>query len=42
VDQRLANALWIMPSKDERLTLITCYPYDSNTHRLIIVARPAD
>jgi len=42
VDQRLANALWIMPSKDERLTLITCYPYDSNTHRLIIVARPAE
>ena len=42
VDQRLANALWIMPSNDERLTLITCWPYDSNTHRLIVVARPAD
>lgn len=37
---RLANAQWIEPSDDERLTLITCWPYYSNTHRLIIVARP--
>jgi len=37
---RLANAQWIEPSNDERLTLITCWPYYSNTHRLIIVARP--
>jgi sortase A len=38
---RLANARWIQPSEDERLTLITCWPYESNTHRLIIVALPA-
>ena len=38
---RLANARWIQPSEDERLTLITCWPYESNTHRLIIVAVPA-
>jgi len=35
---RLANAQWIEASPDERLTLITCWPYESNTHRLIIVA----
>lgn len=40
LDVRLNNAQWIMPSQDERLTLITCWPYESNTHRLIIVAQP--
>jgi LPXTG-site transpeptidase (sortase) family protein len=39
---RLANATWIMPTPDERLTLVTCWPYESNTHRLIIVARPVN
>ena len=38
--ERIANAQWILPSEDERLTLITCWPYESNTHRLILVARP--
>ena len=37
---RLANAEWLQPSHDERLTLVTCWPYESNTHRLIIVATP--
>ena len=37
---RFDNARWLLPSQDERLTLITCWPYVSNTHRLIIVARP--
>lgn len=37
---RLENARWIEASPDERLTLVTCWPYASNTHRLIIVARP--
>jgi sortase A len=27
---------------DQRLTLITCYPWFSNTHRLIVVAHPVD
>ena len=40
VDLRLQNARWILPSEDERLTLLTCWPYTSNTHRLIIVAIP--
>ena len=38
----MENAAWIMPSEDERLTLVTCWPYTSNTHRLIIVARPVE
>ncbi len=37
---RLENARWILPSNDERLTLITCWPAESNTHRLIVVAQP--
>jgi sortase A len=40
VNIRLQNARWILPSDDERLTLLTCWPYTSNTHRLIIVAIP--
>ena len=30
------------PTTDERITLITCWPYTSNTHRLIIVAKPIE
>jgi sortase A len=40
LDVRMNNAQWILPSNDERLTLISCWPYESNTHRLIIVAQP--
>jgi sortase A len=39
---RKKNAQWIMPTEDERLTLVTCWPYKfpGNTHRVIVVARP--
>jgi sortase A len=39
---RLRNAQWIKPTEDERLTLVTCWPYEwpGNSHRVIIVARP--
>jgi sortase A len=39
---RKKNAQWIMPTGDERLTLVTCWPYQwpGNSHRVIIVARP--
>lgn len=37
---RLENARWLLPSEDERLTLVTCWPYSSNSHRLIVVAVP--
>lgn len=40
LDVRMDNARWILPSEDERLTLVTCWPPETNTHRLIIVARP--
>jgi LPXTG-site transpeptidase (sortase) family protein len=39
---RLENARWIEPSTDERITLITCWPAESNTHRVVIVAFPVE
>lgn len=42
LDTRMANVQWILPSQDERLTLITCWPDESNTHRVIIVAAPVE
>ncbi|GAB4549538.1 MAG: sortase [Anaerolineae bacterium] len=39
-EKRRENARWIGPFPDERLTLVTCWPYTSNTHRVIIIARP--
>jgi len=39
---RQENAQWIMPTDGERLTLVTCWPYEwpGNTHRVIIVSLP--
>ena len=37
---RVANANWIAPTDDERLTLVSCWPYATNSHRLIVVAFP--
>jgi LPXTG-site transpeptidase (sortase) family protein len=37
---RIQNARWLASSDDTRLTLVTCWPKISNTHRLILVARP--
>jgi sortase A len=41
---RQKNAQWIMPTEDERLTLVSCWPYEwpGNSHRVIVVARPQD
>ena len=39
-EQRRQNASWMQPTPTERLTLITCWPQSSNTHRLIVWARP--
>ncbi|MCO6451397.1 MAG: sortase [Caldilineales bacterium] len=39
-EKRLANARWINPFSDERVTLVTCYPNWTNTHRLVLVAKP--
>jgi sortase A len=40
LEVRLANAQYIQPTPDERLTMITCWPYESNTHRVIVIAFP--
>jgi sortase A len=37
---RLANARYIQPTEDERLTLVTCWPYEDNTHRTVVIAWP--
>lgn len=39
-DQMLKNASWILPTPQERLTLVTCWPPYGNNYRLIIVALP--
>ena len=41
LDVRRENARWIGRSNDERVTLVTCWPRNDNTHRLILVALPA-
>ena len=39
-EQRMKNARWMGEFPGERVTLITCYPAWTNTHRLVIVAKP--
>jgi len=38
---RLDIGVWMGPMPEERLTLITCWPYGVDDHRMIIVAKPA-
>ncbi|GAB4470885.1 MAG: hypothetical protein Kow00124_07450 [Anaerolineae bacterium] len=40
LEVRLDNAQWLSPSADTRLTIVTCWPNDHSTHRLVIVAKP--
>ena len=37
---RVMNARWILPTTDERVTLVTCWPNTSNSHRLVVIAVP--
>ncbi len=39
-DVQQENNSFIEPTTDERLTLLSCWPYDSNSHRVVVVARP--
>ena len=39
---RGANARWIGTSGDERITLVSCWPFTSNDNRIIVVARPSN
>jgi LPXTG-site transpeptidase (sortase) family protein len=41
-EQRAENNLWIGPFNDDRLTLVSCWPRDGNTHRVIVVAHEID
>ena len=38
--QRVANGRFILPTGDERVTIVTCWPPTNNTHRLVVIARP--
>jgi len=38
--QRRANTLYIEATEDEQLTLVSCWPRDNNTHRIIVIAYP--
>jgi sortase A len=40
LEQRIENARWIGPFDDDRLTLVSCWPRNNNTHRIIVVAKP--
>lgn len=42
LEVRQANARYIQPTDDERVTLVTCHPYGSTRFRLIVVAHPAE
>lgn len=42
IEVRMENARWISRSDDERLTLISCWPSGSNTHRVVVVATPLE
>jgi LPXTG-site transpeptidase (sortase) family protein len=37
---RVMNARWILPTSDERITIVTCWPNTSNTHRIVVIAMP--
>jgi sortase (surface protein transpeptidase) len=42
LSQRLANGQYIAPGGDTRVTITTCWPPWSNTHRLILIAKPVN
>jgi LPXTG-site transpeptidase (sortase) family protein len=39
-EERQANARYLEQSDKVTLTLITCWPYEANTHRVVVVAEP--
>ena len=41
IEVRIQNAQYTLPTGDERLTLVTCHPYNSLANRLLIIAHPA-
>ena len=41
-DHQSENARYMDPTPDQTLTLITCFPYGIDDHRLIVIAKPYD
>ena len=39
-EEKRRNAEYMRPTPDQTLTLITCWPYGIDTHRLIVIAKP--
>jgi hypothetical protein len=39
--EQLAQTAFFASTPDERLTLLSCYPFTNNTHRIAVVAKPA-
>jgi len=39
---RRENARWIEPTSDERLTLVSCWPFISPDHRVVVIALPPE
>lgn len=39
-EQRKENAQYIQETDSEQLTLVSCWPRDNNTHRIIVIAKP--
>jgi sortase A len=37
---RKVHAYYLSPKSEERLTLVSCWPYSTYTHRVYVVARP--
>lgn len=40
LEERLATGQYIAPMPEERLTMITCWPYGIDDHRVIVIAKP--
>jgi sortase A len=40
LEERLATGQYLEPMGEERVTLVTCWPYGVDDHRLIVVAKP--
>lgn len=39
-EQKRLNAMYMNPTPDQTLTMITCWPYGVDDHRLIVIAKP--
>lgn len=40
LSERLATGQFLAPMGEERVTLVTCWPYGVDDHRLIVIAKP--